>query len=126
MAQKRRKCKPRGKAFTGVGDPRNGPPIQENKAGVPTRLSTDTHPLAEVVNWVITHPALHDFTHEQKFYRKIKDERPAEFHKLRESLKSVVEPAPRGSDAVEDSEAPFPELEEAWAEYSEWLKARGQ
>jgi hypothetical protein len=71
-------------------------------------LSTEMHPLADVVEWVITHDAKDDFTHEQVFYRGIKDDRPAEFHKMRESFKkpaaasaTVPENVDEASESVE-------------------------
>lgn len=86
-------------------------------------LSAETHPLEEVIEWVILHPPADDFTHEQKFYRQIKDDRPAEFHKMRESFKKPA-PSAAGSEPDSPAEAPFPELEEAWTAFQEWASKR--
>jgi len=92
----------------------------------PKVLTNETHPLADVIEWVILHPPGDDFTHEQKFYRQIKDKNPAEFHKMRESFKKPA-PVPAGeSEPDPAAEAPFPELEEAWQEFQEYSKYRSE
>ena len=87
----------------------------------PPELSSETHPLAEVIEWVIAHPPEDDRTHEQKFYRSIKDESPAAFAKMRASFK---ESAPAESEPDATAECPFPELEEAWSQFQAWSRTR--
>lgn len=68
-------------------------------------LTSDTAPLREVLEWVLTHEERDDTTHQQRYYRQIKDNRPVEFHRMFEEAQKVAASGPvedEGSDKVLD------------------------
>jgi len=101
-------------------DPETGQLKPRKPKKPPKVLTSEKQPLAEVLEWVITHGPDDDTTHQQVFYRTIKDERPTEFARMLEQAQAAAPKVTESTQAV--PEAPFPELEEAWGEYQAFLE----
>lgn len=113
---------PNSRANLKVGSEPKPPPVMkprtDNEPGISKQLAA--------YRWVDEQDKAFDDTDRKKRARAFRDETPIKFDDKLEALERewAASKAAKSGSAAAESEAPFPEMEEAWDTFREWANAR--